>query len=122
MENVEFEIIFYTKDNGKVPVAEFLDNLELLNEELWAKAIIKIDLLAEFGFKLTEPHVKFIKNGVYELRIKFDNNHTRIFYFFAKGKKIILTNGFIKKTNKTPSKEIKIAVDYKNNYEANFKE
>lgn len=119
MNNEEFTVIFYTKDNGKVPVAEFLDNLD---KAIRAEITLEIKLLKEHGFNLREPHVKFIRDGLYELRIKVVRNHYRILYFFAKDKNIIMTNGFIKKDNKTPPKEIQTALDYKNNYEAKFKE
>lgn len=120
MKNDElFTVIFYERDNGKVPVAEFLASLDVNME---AEAVKEIDFLEEHGIDLREPHVKFIRNGIYELRISFDNNKARILYFFVKGKNIILTNGFIKKTNKTPIKEIETALDYKNNYKDRMKE
>ena len=54
--------------------------------------------------------------GLYEARIKLGSNIWRVFCFFDKGKLVILLNGFIKKTNKTPKKEIERAVDLMNSY------
>jgi len=51
------------------------------------------------------------------LRIQFANDITRIFYFFYVGRKIVLTNGFVKKTLKTPKTEIQLAIKYKKDYE-----
>lgn len=82
-----------------------------------AKAIKEIDLLEEYGTTLREPYSKFIKNGIFELRIKLATDISRVFYFFFDGKKIILTNGFIKKTQKTPEIEIEKALKYKADYE-----
>ncbi len=48
--------------------------------------------------------------------MKSGTNITRILYFFVVGDKAILTNGFIKKTNKTPKKEIELAFKRKNDY------
>jgi len=45
-------------------------------------------------------------NGLYEARIKLASNIWRVFCFFDKGKLVILLNGFVKKTQKTPKKEI----------------
>ena len=82
-----------------------------------AKALGSIDILAEFGNTLREPYSKAIGKGVFELRIKFAGDITRIFYFFVRNNKIILTNGFIKKTRKTPPGEIALAQKYKADYE-----
>jgi len=109
-----FEIEFYELPNGKKPVKTFLDSLE---PNMRAKAVDNIAILAEFGNMLREPYVKNIGNGLFELRIRFAGDITRIFYFFAKGKLIILTNGFVKKTQKTPDREKQMAIKYKAEYE-----
>ena len=62
------------------------------------------DYLEEFNLTLREPLVKPVEEGIFELRTQVGNDITRIFYFFFSGKKIILTNGFVKKTQKnTPN-------------------
>lgn len=69
------------------------------------------------GPDIREPYSKYIESGIFELRIKFSSDITRIFYFFIKDKKIILTNGFIKKVERTPKKYIDMAKKYKKDYE-----
>ncbi|HET6243697.1 MAG: type II toxin-antitoxin system RelE/ParE family toxin [Bacteroidetes bacterium] len=49
-------------------------------------------------------------NGLYEARIQLGNNIWRVFCFFDKGKLVVLLNGFTKKTQKTPTNEIKKAL------------
>jgi len=66
---------------------------------------------------LREPYSKHIGNGVFELRIKFAKDICRLFYFFYVDKRIIVTNGFVKKTQKTPRREIELALQYKTDYE-----
>jgi phage-related protein len=56
-------------------------------------------------------------DGLYEIRIKKGTDIFRIFCFFDQGKLIVLANGFQKKTQKTPKKEIKIALKIKKEYE-----
>ena len=93
---------------------EFLKTLPL---KIKAKVDRDIGILKEFNIKLREPLVKPLKNGIFELRTQVGADAVRTLYFFYDGQKIILTNGFIKKTNKTPSKEIETALEYKKDYE-----
>lgn len=109
-----FEIEFYRLPNGKAPIEEFLDSLD---KKMRAKALHGISILEEFGNTLREPHSKTIGNGIFELRIKFASDISRIFYFFVVDNKIVLTNGFIKKSQKTPKSEIQLAEKYKADYE-----
>ena len=94
-----FEVNYYRLENGAAPVEQFIDGL---NPKMQAKAMYSLALLEEFGNQLREPFSKPIGDGIFELRIKFSSDITRIFYFFVVDNKIILTNGFIKKTPKTP--------------------
>ena len=109
-----FEIEFYQLPNGKKPVEEFLDSLD---KKMRAKAIYGLSILEEYGNTLREPHSKSMGDGLFELRIKFAGDISRIFYFFVVDNKIILTNGFIKKTLKTPKAELDLAKKYKADYE-----
>jgi len=52
-----------------------------------------------------------LEDGIFELRCKLGSNITRALYFFYVGKRIVVTNGFVKKTQKTPPGEIKLAKD-----------
>ncbi len=112
-----FELEFYAKENGKVPVQDFLYSL---NPKLRAKAFSDIELLKKLGSELKEPYVKAIKGdynkGLYELRIKFSSDIARIFYFTFYNNKFVLLHGFIKKTMKTPENEIKKAKKYMEDY------
>lgn len=109
-----FNVDFYRLPNGKAPVEEFLDGL---NIKMRNKALDSLSLLEEFGNTLREPHSKPIGDGIFELRIKFSSDISRIFYFFFVDNTIILTNGFIKKTRKTPRDEIELAKKYKTDFE-----
>ena len=113
-----FDVEYYALPSGEKPVEQFIDSLEL---KMRVKALGSIDILAEFGNRLREPYSKAIGKGLFELRIKFAGDITRIFYFFVVENRIILTNGFIKKTRKTPPNEIALAMKYKADYEGRQK-
>lgn len=55
-------------------------------------------------------------NGLYEIRIEFESNIYRIFCCFDKGNLVVLFNAFQKKTQKTPGKEIDLALKLKEAY------
>lgn len=81
------------------------------------KALNSLFILEEFGNNLREPYSKYVEDGIFELRIKFSSDISRIFYFYYIDNKIILTNGFIKKTQKTPRSQLNLAKKYKADYE-----
>ena len=89
-------------------MAEFLDSLD---RKMNAKLIGLMELLEEKGTELREPYSAPLEDGIFELRCKLGSNITRALYFFYVGKRIVVTNGFIKKTQKTPPGEIKLAKD-----------
>ena len=82
-----------------------------------AKVLRTIDLLENNGPFLREPYSKSLGDGIFELRIKQGNDITRVLYFFFIGNKAILTNGFIKKTQKTPKNVIETAKKYREDYQ-----
>lgn len=109
-----FELESYRLVNGKSPVEDFIRGLE---KKMQAKALATLDILAEYGNLLREPYSKPMGDGLFELRIQFSGDIARIFYFFVVDNKVILTNGFVKKTAKTPKGEIELARKYKKDYE-----
>ena len=58
-----------------------------------------------------------MKDGIFEIRAKQGTDISRVLYFFVVGQKIILTNGFVKKTQKTPTEEIELAKKYRKDYQ-----
>ena len=93
--------------------------------EFYKSQDFKVQEKIEYVFDLVrfEKQVpkKFFKNlentdGIYEIRVITTFKSIRILCFFDKGELVVLTNCFIKKTQKTPSKEIKMAEKLKKEY------
>jgi len=111
------KVIFYETIDGSCPAIEFIKSLP---PKMYARVLHTIKLLEDNGSKLREPYSKCLGNGIFELRTSQGNNIVRVLYFFCVGDFAIITNGFIKKTQKTPVKEIAIACNYKNDYERRY--
>lgn len=84
---------------------------EILNlpDGLLAKYLRLTDLMCEFGANLGMPHTKSIDEGLFELRVKGKEGNARVFFCTKFGKKIIMLHSFVKKSQKTPKKELRIA-------------
>lgn len=106
----EFDVIFYDKEDGTEPAKEFILSLD---KKMRAKMLRTVELLLHNGPELREPCSKPLGDGIFELRAKVGSDISRVLYFFVVGRRVILTNGFIKKTQKTPASEIERAKRYR---------
>ena len=109
----KFKVLFYQKADGSEPFKQFLNSLD---KKMRAKMVRTIEALQNNGNDLREPYSKHLDDGIFELRAKVGTDISRVLYFFFIGQRIILTNGFIKKTQKTPKKEINLAKKYRNDF------
>lgn len=109
----EFQIEFYEKIDGTEPAKDFILSLDT---KMRAKVLRTVSLLGDSGPTLREPYSKPLDDGIFEIRTKFGSYITRVLYFFVVGKNVILTNGFIKKSQKTPQAEIELAKKYRAEY------
>ena len=82
--------------------------IQSLDEFTIAKVLRTIDLLAAFGHAFTLPHSKKVHTRLFELRIR-GKQEVRIFYSFHKNEAVLL-HGFVKKTNRIPKKEMRLAL------------
>lgn len=106
---------FYKTQKGKKPAGDFIKSIE--DVKLRAKVVRSLKLLETYGTELREPDSKPLGDGIFELRTIQGDNIARCLYFFFVGDKAIVTNGFIKKQQKTPPEETDLAKKYKADYE-----
>lgn len=92
--------------------ADFVSSLTN-KEALKVKYILS---LLETEDRLPTKFIKLIRNGLYEIRISYNNNIYRIFFIFDEEQIVVLFNGFQKKTQKTPVSEIEKAIKIKEEY------
>ena len=96
----EFKAEFYKTKDGSKPAREFILSQET---KMKAKLFGLVDMLEQYGNQLREPYSKSLGDGIFEIRAKVGTDITRVLYFFYYEGRIILTNGFVKKTQETPS-------------------
>lgn len=85
--------------------------LEELPAEMLARFVHISRLLEEFGpMEIREPHVKHISGKLYEMRMRGNAGISRALYITAKNERIVVVRVFVKKTQKTPNREIKLAL------------
>lgn len=83
-----------------------------------AKIVWTFELLEDLE-RVPETYLKHLENtdGLYEIRVQLGSDIFRVFCFFDKGQLVVLANGYRKKTQKAPKKEIEMAVKIKAEYE-----
>ncbi|HEX3643539.1 MAG TPA: type II toxin-antitoxin system RelE/ParE family toxin, partial [Ktedonobacteraceae bacterium] len=84
----------------------------------YARFLKSFDLLRERNVQAREPLVKHIEGKLWELREESNTSIYRILYVFFTGKRIVLLHVFTKKTQKTPRREIELALQYLSRFEA----
>ena len=113
------EVIFYKLPNGECPVADFLDSLngKQADKITWLLSLVEdLQLVPRQYFK------KLVgTDDIWEVRIEFGGDIFRLLGFFDKGNLVVLTNGFTKKTQRTPANEIAVAEKRKKEYLARKK-
>lgn len=106
-----YEIIFYKSRNGRSEIEDYLDDLaekaktsktDRINR---TKILSYMYALSQYGTRIGQPTVKHIEGSIWELR-PLSN---RIFFFYWKDNKFVMLHHFIKKSQKTPPKELEQA-------------
>lgn len=106
-----YNVVFYEKSDGSSELWELLESLRSKMEKSkssriqYRQMIYYIELLQQFGTRLSDKVTKYISDDIWELR----PGGNRIFYFFHCDNTFVLLHAFRKKTQKTPKREIEKA-------------
>ena len=98
---MRWSIDYYDKDVEKAVLS--------LPAGLLARYLRYTDLMIEFGADLGMPHTRSMSDGLFELRLKSKEGIARVFYCTLVGKRIVMLHVFVKKTQKTPQRELRRA-------------
>jgi phage-related protein len=97
-------------------VVELLDDrvrneLEALPPDMKARFRRIVELIQGYGLeRVHEPHIKHLEGPLWEMRMKGKDGISRAAYVTAKGRRVVVVRVFVKKTQKTPRREIEIAL------------
>jgi len=107
------QVVFYRDDNGSVPFLEWFDQL---SEKAQDKCGVKIERLGELGYELRRPEADYLRDGIYELRVRLRSVNYRMLYFFHGREVVVLSHGIVKE-RLVPPDEIELALKRKLRFE-----
>ncbi|MFH0814291.1 MAG: type II toxin-antitoxin system RelE/ParE family toxin [Pseudomonadota bacterium] len=111
---MEFIVEFYETRSGRCPVREFLDELKEGDPDDFAIVMAGLARLRNRRYH-RPPLSKFIREGLFELR-HIGKLNTRVLYFFAKGHRIVLVHGIRNKARTIPKRDLKVALEIKEDW------
>ena len=111
-------VILFQDDDGSVPVVDWLDSLP---QKVRAKCLLRIERLAELGHELRRPEADYLRNEIYELRVRHQSVNYRMLYFFHGKVAAVLSQG-LQKEKEVPAKEIDLAIKRKAKFVAKPKQ
>lgn len=124
--NGEFALEYVDLPNGRTPAREFVDSLD---DKAAARIDAFIERLRVHGNRMEGKFVKKLTDDIFELRVKQFDRIFRVLFFYQPGKLIVITSGFQKKTDRTPTAEIgkaeqlrRLWIKYRNRYSGSQKE
>lgn len=86
--------------------------IEALPADMRAQLVRISRMIEEFGLeRMREPHVKHLQGPLWEMRLRGRDGISRALYVTAKGRRVVIVRAFIKKTQKTPGREIRLALE-----------
>ena len=105
-------VCFFLTSSGKEPVRDWLKNMDTEDRKVIGEDI----KVVQFRWPLGMPLVRKMESNLWEVRSKLGNGNIARVFFTIKGSKLNLLQGFIKKSQKTPQKDIDLAHTRKNQW------
>jgi len=102
-----FHINYWRNPSGKAPVEKYIDEID--NKDERAELLSALKGIQEYGTDTIGVEFRQIEGKLWELKIRAYGNQHRIFYVVLKGNEMVLLHAYLKKTPKTPVKEIQTA-------------
>ncbi len=107
------EVILFKEDDESVPFVEWLESVP---KKPRAKCVAALTRLEELGHELRRPEADYLRDDIYELRVRFQSVNYRMLYFFH-GRKVAVVSHGCTKGKRVPAREIDAAIDRKKRFE-----
>jgi phage-related protein len=99
----QVQVVYYQEDDETVPMKAWMEALRSQPKHR-VKCIEWIGLLRDYGHDLRRPTADYLRDGIYELRVRFQKIQYRMIYFFYGRERAVITHGITKQTDKVPPK------------------
>ena len=107
-------VVFFMEEDGSVPVVDWLDGIV---SKAQIKCLAKLKRLEELGHELRRPEADYLRDGVYELRVRLEGLNYRILYFFHGNEAVVISHGLTKE-RVVPPKDIDLAAQHRAMYQS----
>ena len=111
------EVVLFREAETTVPVRDWLDSIPAKAQ---AKCLVKLGRLEQMGHELRRPEADYLRDDIYELRVRFQSVNYRMLYFFHGRIAAVVSHGIVKE-KAVPPEEIDLAVKRKQLFEADPK-
>ena len=99
------KLVYYREEDGTVPIVEWLAGLP---RQAIAKSLTYLARLELNGHELRRPAADYLRDGIYELRIRYRNVNYRLLYFFA-GRRVVVISHGLTKERRVPANDVALA-------------
>jgi len=105
-------VLFYRESDGSVPVLEWMDAQP---SKAVDKCVVRIERLRQLGHELRRPEADYLRDGIYELRTRFQSVNYRVLYFLHERTYAVLLHALTKEQD-IPDRDIAIAIERKRRF------
>jgi phage-related protein len=109
----QIQVVMYREVDGSVPALDWFADLP---EKAQDKCRVRLERLAALGHELRRPEADYLRDDIYELRVRFQTANYRMLYFFHGRATAVLSHGVVKE-DRVPPNEIDRAADRKRQFD-----
>ena len=106
------QVVFYQEEDGSVPILEWFERVP---EKALDKCRVKLEWLRDLGHELRRPEADYLRDDIYELRVRVGSVNYRMLYFFHENIAAVVSHGLTKE-KRVPPKDIDRAVAAKKRF------